>query len=383
MTWLQQLRTRGNPIDWHATDRAIFVVGINIVLFIFFALISLTALLVPAMRDASNPAALKFSLLFSLGTVLFWSAYCALLVRVRQRQPDAQWPSALLIYLIGQPLMVMATLNGMHAIVTGLMLASLPVIGFILFNKRHVMAAVSLIWLEIVVLSVAVNMGYLPDAPLYVKNDYSDSYSLMWLVVQVLIGVPTIAVVMLIVNSLINGLLSREEKILELSRRDGLTGVWNRRYLNELMTHDFAVARRSQTPLAVLMIDLDHFKHINDAHGHQAGDLVLKAAARTLQDGLREIDHIGRYGGEEFLVLLPFCDADTAMIIAERCRRAIANLKAEHNGQIVPVTTSIGVSAMAASAPVASIDALSAAADKALYEAKSAGRNRIVFGTAH
>lgn len=379
MKWIEALRRRGNPIDWPETDRALFAAAISCVLFTFFTAISFAAQHIPVMAESANLHVLRFTFWFSIGVIVFWAGYCAVVWQVRKTTPDAHWPSLVLMYLIGQPLMVMAALNGVHAIITGLMLGALPVMGFILFGSRHVLIVITMIWAELILIGAAVGMGLLPDAPLYQKEKYDPSQSLLWLLMQVLIALPTITVMLLVVNALLNGLHTREQKILELSRRDGLTGVWNRRYVEELMAHNFAVARRSQTPVALLMVDLDHFKQINDVHGHHAGDKVLQAAAQMLQQSLRDIDHIGRYGGEEFVVLLPFCDADTALIIAERCRRALAALTVTVDERIIPVTASIGVSAQSGGIGPDSQHRMLVAADEALYAAKHAGRNRVVF----
>lgn len=379
MKWIEALRRRGNPIDWPETDRALFAAAIGNMLFVFFAAIAFTAERVAIMSESADPVMLRFTLWFSIGVTVFWTGYCAVVWQVRKTNPNARWPSLIFMYLIGQPLMVLAALNGVHAIITGVLLGALPVMGFILFGSRHVLIVITMIWAELILIGAAVSMGLLPDAPLYLKEKYDPSQSLLWLLMQVLIALPTIMVMLLVVNGLLNGLRTREQKILELSRRDGLTGIWNRRYLEELMAHNFAVARRSQTPLALLMVDLDHFKQINDVHGHHAGDKVLQAAAQMLQQSLRDIDHIGRYGGEEFVVLLPFCDADTALIIAERCRRALAALTVTVDERIIPVTASIGVSALSNGIGPDSQHRMLVAADEALYAAKHAGRNRVVF----
>lgn len=381
MKLIDDIKNLGNPIDWSEADKTLFGIVIVLTQCLYYGLLASILEFIPLLRDAANLNALHFTRNFAFGVALFWTVVFFLMQRIRRSHPDVRWPGILIIYLLGQPLMVLAVMNGVHALVTGLLLASMPVFGFVLFNNRHVLLATTLIWTEVIAISTLVSMGLLPDSPLF-ANLEEGSRSPIWLIIQVIIGLPTVIMVLLAVHSLLQGLRSRERKILELSRRDGLTGIWNRRYLNELMAHGFAVAHRSQTPLAVLMVDLDHFKRINDTHGHQAGDLVLQTAAHTLQSSLRDIDHVGRYGGEEFMVLLPFCDADTAMIIAERCRRAIASLKVDWEGTAIPVTASIGVSAMPAQMPVPDVTLLSSAADRALYEAKSAGRNRIVFSAA-
>lgn len=378
MRLTERLKQLSNPIDWAMTEKTLLGIGLNFALFALFFVIASISLLLPGLRSASNPAAVTFTWYFSLGCMVLWGILFTFVHRVRRRDPDAMGPAIITVYLFGAPLMVMAILNGIHSIVTGILLASAPIFGLILFNNRHVYFASALNWLGIILIGVGVNLGWLPDAPLYIKTHASLTDSQLWLLIQVLIGFPSAFMMFLIVIALLHGLRRREQKILELSRRDGLTGLWNRRYLMERLEHELAVARRSQRPLSLVLLDLDHFKQVNDRHGHAAGDRVLTEAARALQTCIRDIDHLGRYGGEEFVILLPFCDTDMAMAIAERCRRQVETLQIEVDGIRIPVTSSFGVTTL----PVGTLcagDALTHSADLGLYRAKAEGRNRVVW----
>ncbi|MFP5430673.1 MAG: GGDEF domain-containing protein [Gammaproteobacteria bacterium] len=377
MRLTERLKQLSNPIDWSYTEKTLLGIGLNTSLFALFFLIASVSLLVPEFRSASNPAALTFTWYFSLGCMAMWGILFVIVYRLRQRDPDAIGPAIITVYLFGAPMMVMAVLNGIHSIVTGILLASAPIFGLILFNNRHVYIATVLNWMGIILIGIGVNLGWLPDAPLYLKTFASVADSQLWLLIQVLIGLPSSFMMLLIVIALLHGLRQREQKILELSRRDGLTGVWNRRYLMERLEHELAVARRSQRPLSLILLDLDHFKHINDRYGHATGDRVLIEAARTLQGCIRDIDHLGRYGGEEFVVLLPFCDTDMAVAIAERCRRHIESLAIRHEGEAIPVTSSFGVTTLPVGA-TSTGEALTHSADLGLYRAKAEGRNRVV-----
>jgi diguanylate cyclase (GGDEF)-like protein len=166
---------------------------------------------------------------------------------------------------------------------------------------------------------------------------------------------------------------------LELTRqaaRDSLTGLLNRRaYLVEL-ERELARALRGGTVLSVAMFDLDHFKGLNDRHGHPAGDEVLRTVAASMQASIRKPDILSRYGGEEFALLMPDTDAVMAMTVAERIRVAVQMNGVEWSGQRLSITISGGVAAFPASGTTG--EALVAASDAALYEAKRAGRNRIL-----
>ncbi|MDR2614859.1 MAG: diguanylate cyclase [Candidatus Accumulibacter sp.] len=167
------------------------------------------------------------------------------------------------------------------------------------------------------------------------------------------------------------------ERINAMATTDGLTGLNNRRYFFELADREFVRYKRYGAPLSVFMIDIDHFKRINDTHGHAVGDRVLMHLAKTLTDEVRDSDIVGRYGGEEFAVILPETNLETALDIAERVRQAVENDAAhtEESGDI-RYTLSIGVSTFIRD--VQAVATVFETADKGLYEAKAAGRNRVV-----
>jgi two-component system, cell cycle response regulator len=168
-------------------------------------------------------------------------------------------------------------------------------------------------------------------------------------------------------------------QLYESAVRDPLTQTHNRRYLDERLKAEFAYARRHLTPLSILLVDLDHFKSINDTLGHQAGDAVLRVVATGMHRMLRTEDLVARYGGEEFCVVARGTDSRNAMIVAERIRRMVEALHIPWEGKPVRVTLSIGLATMDQATPFAGVQALVAAADAALYRAKEAGRNRCVF----
>jgi diguanylate cyclase (GGDEF)-like protein len=161
---------------------------------------------------------------------------------------------------------------------------------------------------------------------------------------------------------------------------DELTGLPNRRSMTRQGEKRFAAHRAQQLPFALAVIDIDYFKRINDAHGHDVGDAALKHVAGVLRAACRAEDLLGRQGGEEFVALLAAANHSDAQQAAERLRAAVANAPLRHGALSLPITVSIGVSATAHTD--GDYDAVLRRADQALYEAKSSGRNRVVLRAA-
>ncbi|MEI6438545.1 MAG: GGDEF domain-containing protein [Candidatus Omnitrophota bacterium] len=158
--------------------------------------------------------------------------------------------------------------------------------------------------------------------------------------------------------------------------KDGLTQLYTRRYMTERFAEEFGRARLQGLALSLLMIDVDHFKKVNDQDGHLAGDMVLKEVGRIILEQTREVDITGRYGGEEFCVILPDTDKAGALIVAERIRAAVQTRRIKAYDKELSVTVSIGISTAAEDAQ--QMEELLDKADAAMYRAKKAGRNRVV-----
>jgi len=177
------------------------------------------------------------------------------------------------------------------------------------------------------------------------------------------------------VKRLQDELRQRNQELDLISRTDVLTGLRNRRHVEEYLARLVSLARRHAEPIAVLIVDIDHFKSVNDRHGHDAGDAVLREVAGRMLDSVRLEDMIGRWGGEEFLVVLPNTAAQGAAELAERLRQVVADEPCQvPDGGAVSVTISLGCAASV----IDDAATLVRSADAALYEAKESGRDRVV-----
>ncbi len=173
-----------------------------------------------------------------------------------------------------------------------------------------------------------------------------------------------------------DALVEKNHELHELSITDGLTGLFNRKHLMDLFDMEMARTRRYRIPFSVMIADIDHFKKINDTYGHLAGDSVLRRIADTLSQMVRECDHVGRYGGEEFLIILPNSDAAGAMKTAQRIRHGVHQVRFYNDGNEIVLTVSVGVAQCNDGED--SVEAILSRADAALYQAKETGRNQVI-----
>ncbi|MBO9418645.1 GGDEF domain-containing protein [Labrenzia sp. R4_2] len=169
---------------------------------------------------------------------------------------------------------------------------------------------------------------------------------------------------------------------------DGLTQVFNRGHFLELCNHELKARSRTEAPLSVALLDIDHFKSINDTYGHAAGDEALRVVARTLENSLRQSDVVCRWGGEEFSLLMPRTNSENASGLADRLRKTLSEIVIKEGGTSFSLTASFGVATMVGPNPACkatgadAIDLLFKDADDALYEAKGAGRNKVITAKA-
>jgi len=177
-------------------------------------------------------------------------------------------------------------------------------------------------------------------------------------------------------------LKNANERLRDMAFKDWLTDLYNHRYFQDLMDHELSRSRRYKKPFALIMLDLDHFKKINDQYGHPVGDVVLKQASKAIQNSIRDCDFAARYGGEEFAVILPETELKGAVMAAERMRKAVENLEIAANDLSIDVTVSIGVTCYHPLSDNKDKHNIISEADDALYKSKNKGRNKTcIFNT--
>ena len=167
-----------------------------------------------------------------------------------------------------------------------------------------------------------------------------------------------------------------QRQMYESALRDGLTKAFNKKYFTDRLESEFTFSTRHSSPLALVLFDIDHFKRVNDTHGHQAGDHVLFEISALLSSALRAEDVFARYGGEEFAVICRGSDQSQAQVVGERMRKAVEGNRFVYEGKHIPVTISVGI-AVLPNAAVKDASDIVAFADQALYKSKNAGRNRV------
>src|SRR4051794_10792983 len=169
-----------------------------------------------------------------------------------------------------------------------------------------------------------------------------------------------------------------QRQMYESALRDGLTKAFNKKYFTDRLESEFTFASRHASPLALVLFDIDHFKKVNDTHGHQAGDHVLFEISSLLSSALRAEDVFARYGGEEFAVICRGSDETQAQVVGERMRKAVESHRFVYEGTLIPVTISVGI-AVLPNAAVNDANDIVGFADQALYKSKNGGRNRVTL----
>ena len=366
-----------NPLDWPHIDRMILLALLVLLTPVFLGGALLGVYLV-APGWLIRPLAVA---LLSFYGILLLTLLFFLLAAIRLRRRVSSWP-LMENFLIGAYLVMIFAetwLTGTHFTIGLLFLFLGASITSILADIHKLRLAYFISCGVLAAFAVMELSGIFRYAPLFTRPPYRPDGSPLpaWFALQVSMAIFLVAILYIsIIASKRWGI--RESIYREMSAVDGLTRLTNRRTFIERSERELSSIQ--QTPsanISCIMIDIDHFKSINDNYGHPAGDAVLVKIAAILQENARQYDEVGRYGGEEFAVLLPSTPLAGAVKVAERQRARIADAKIIVDDKTIRVTASFGVAAYP-SESIRNIDELLKAADAALYEAKQAGRNRVI-----
>lgn len=284
------------------------------------------------------------------------------------------------IHFFGFSFLGVGYVMGLYNPVMGLVLVGSPLTGFILFDFKRVTCSLVIHTIMVLAIYALIVQGKLQYAPLLKADPVTkDLVSVYWVNSMIAFATPFLAIVFGFTYVLLRRWQIREKQIRALAVTDPLTGLDNRRALFDQFSYELARSRRSGSPVSVCVMDLDHFKQINDRYGHVVGDQVLLMVAEVLRDCLRETDRIGRIGGEEFMLLMPETDQQGAQKVIERCRQRLNDTPVEVEGQApFHISASFGVTC-AGPGDTLGEEQLFTRADQALYQAKEAGRNRMAF----
>ncbi len=378
------LKYLSNPLEWRSSSKALLVFGVILSLHVYYALIARYVLGLDHPPSLINIAHVQLI----LDATLIWIGLSAGLFLVTSILGRKYRDNLLFEYVAASyyclSLCYFSYHTGTLSLATGAALAGAPVLGFILFHRGAVLVALVIGIVTLTLLSYASAFGYLPYAPVLQRPMAVDGVlSAFWLTLMLAFTVPHLVILTVLAYLVLRRWRQREKQVHLLSMTDSLTGLYNRRSILSHLNRELERSSRQGPSLAVLMVDLDHFKQINDTWGHPAGDQALITAAQTLRDSVRQNDMIGRYGGEEFLIILPGTDTDGARLLAERCldklMEAVVDLGSTKS---LRISASIGLCCNEDDRTLSAEDLLRYA-DDALYAAKSGGRNRVVTATAH
>lgn len=373
-------RIIGNPLEWRSSAKAMLLGAVTAIVYLHYGL--WVDLLLSTGNDYDwfdleylaevLPIFYGLSLLSSVLTLVAWY--------VSRRMGESSLLEYIAALYFALSLCYFSYQIGTMSLPVGAVWVGAPVVGFIFYNRGAVMLAFSLAISIQVLLSFGAAWGWWPYAPVFQERAgliVAPSAAVIFHLY--LYTLPHMFLLLLIAYVVLRRWRNREAKVRLLSITDPLTGLLNRRSILAHLEQERERSCRKGPVLSVLMVDLDNFKAINDQRGHEAGDYALIAAAGALQHCLRQNDRLGRYGGEEFLIVLPGTDLEGAHILAERCRQQLANtdVMLEDGGQF-RITGSFGLVCNEGDVHMG-VDELLRRADQAMYQAKNAGRNRVLL----
>jgi diguanylate cyclase (GGDEF)-like protein len=383
MSRIQKLiHVYGNPMEWTAATKAALLLSMTLAVHLQYFLWAYYQIseLAPEVNHAYvNTAFIKENIAYLNGILVLSLSLLLLVLFFRKRFPDSEFHEYLASQYYAFTLSYFGYMVGTLSIATGVVIAGAPMVGFILFNRRAVMLAFIVSIAAQWGVSYFTALGELSYAPLVINlQEPNGSLSYFWLGTMYYFAAPHLIGLIVFAYHVLSLWRQREEEVRLLSLTDPLTRLSNRRSILSNLSREHERSRRHGPSFSLLLVDLDYFKKVNDTWGHPAGDQVLVEASKALKAGVRQNDHVGRYGGEEFLIILPGTDIEGAYQLAERCRKQLETLQIDIGGEEpITITGSMGLFCNEKNRDV-SAEKMLHNADEALYKAKESGRNCVI-----
>ena len=362
-------------LEWSSVDKGLILLTMILPIYGQYLLWSLYVLSRPDREKLVNvPLAIDI-MKIEVGFIIVGVFILLSGLYLRRTKPNGLIFQHIALHFFSLTLVAMSYTIGTVSFCEGLVLLGAPVFGFILLDRQAVWGATITALVVLLGLSYATAYGILPYAPVMIPpSDHASN--LFWMNSVFFFAAPFFFPIILMADQMLMWWREREEKIRYMSRTDALTGIHNRMSILSILDNEVARAERTKGSLSFVILDLDHFKKVNDVWGHPTGDLFLKTAAKVLKHHIRAIDAVGRYGGEEFVIILPGADQHEAQKIIERCRIQLSETEIfSDNNTLIKVTASFGL--VSVNGETVEAHHLIKTADEALYLAKHSGRNRI------
>ena len=373
------IRRFDNILDWTPVQKSILL--LSILTFVFFQYLLMHVYILTHPSIYVDLAVVQSTT--KLHVLLLISSVC--LIKFAQSVNHSARAQLIFPYICALyysvTLVGLGYLTGLLTAASGMVMVGAPLLGIVLLGQRVVYVSMAFALLLIFVLSLLTALNVIPYAPLFHLVFWVDPAARLLLFASILFfSAPHFVFIIALADLILRQRKQRDLMIEHLSLTDSLTGVANRRAITEFLHEHLTLAQRKQQPIALLIADLDHFKQINDRHGHLVGDQALRLAAQCFVQSIRESDRLGRYGGEEFLIVFPHTSVLEATEIAERCRQQLSEVELYSDQQHpVPLSASFGVYGVVDGQ--IDMDSLVRIADQNMYRAKQSGRNRVCADT--
>lgn len=366
-------------LNWPALDKCILMLGLGILIQTVWLIWKLFIYLNPTLWVYVDTEYLKNFLLLNSAMPPLLAGVILLCWYLRKSKKAQLILPYVSIFAYGLSMIHESFLVGIMSPASSITLVLSVMIGLLLFERVLVYSTITVIVILFTAIMYATTKGMLPYAPIFIKtiDASSGKATVFWVFSMLCFGLPILIGGFILIEMLLSQWRQREKKIELLSQIDPLTGLYNRRTLYGFLLNLLDKKHNKPALHSLILLDLDFFKKINDSCGHVMGDKVLIEAARVLKATVREKDIVGRFGGEEFIIILVNTSYKQTSQVAERCRKELNNLVMydDYQNKLL-VTASFGVTHF--DAKTHDIDTILKEADQALYHAKDLGRNQVV-----